>query len=526
MQVLTAAEMKAADRATVERFGSSFERLMENAGRAVAEAAGKLFPKAERILVIAGKGNNGGDGLVAARCLSEAGRAVRVLLLAPRESVQGQAAIMLDRFTGEVRVAANADKLEDAEKSGLFRDADLIVDAVFGTGFRPPLDAFVSRVKGLVNASPARVLAVDLPSGWDADSDAAHAEAFRADAVVTFTAPKPAHVFGEMSTGPILVADIGSPAEAVQSQSQLTFTGTSLAKFQTPRARDNNKGRFGHVLVIGGAEGKAGAPSMSALACMRTGAGLTTAAIVKSILPTVARIAPELMTVPLAETSEGAVAAGNADSEHRERLLDKITVLAMGPGLGQSTETQEFVHKMVANSAVPLVLDADGLNAYDAGKAKELRGGKRVLVLTPHPGEMARLLGVSVKEVEADRTNIARKFATEHELILVLKGWRTLVAHPDGRVAVNTTGNPGMAKGGSGDLLTGMVAAMLAQSKAYGATPGEAVEAAVYLHGLSADMCVAGGDEHTLLATDALEFLARGYKFRVQQDGWTWLQGF
>ena len=526
MKILTSAEMGAADRATIDEHGVSMATLMETAGAAVARFVALRWPDARQVLVVCGKGNNGGDGLVAARLLHEMGREVSVLLLAKPEQVKGDAAGNLHKLPLHPLVVADTQTLESEVIAAVFARADVIVDGVYGNGFRPPLDALAAAVKATLDAITTPVLAIDLPSGWDADSRDAHSDAFRADAVVTFTAPKLAHVFGDLTAGPIVVAAIGSPEAAVQSTTHLSWTGSSKAKFEKKRDRDGNKGQYGHVLVIGGARGKAGAPSMSSLACMRVGAGLTTAAVVESILPTVARIAPELMTVTLLETSSGEVTEANAHGDAWEKLIEKKSVLALGPGLGQSDETKRFVHEVVASTTMPLVLDADGLNAFD-GCTEKLRGGSRTLVLTPHPGEMARLLACTVKQVEADREGLARKFATEHDLILVLKGWRTLVAHPDGRIAMNTTGNPGMAKGGSGDVLTGLVAGMLAQTKAYGATEGEAVEAAVYLHGLAADMAVAAGDEHCFLPTDLLAWLPRAFRFKSSNDaGFCWLQGF
>jgi hydroxyethylthiazole kinase-like uncharacterized protein yjeF len=544
MKILTANEMRETDRATTEHHGVTRAELMENAGAAVARFALTHWPKARRIVVICGRGNNGGDGFVAARHLRQTGRQVSVMLLGEPGQLQGEAADNLARLkTASIRITKDSD-LEHREVSRPFSQADLFVDAVYGTGFHPPLDELSAAVKAKLDAmSHTPVLAVDLPSGWDADSREMHnAGAFRADAVVTFTAPKIAHAFGYLSAGPSVVAPIGTPDEAI-SESKLTWTGSSVSKFQAPRNRDGNKGQYGHVMVIGGSRGKAGAPSMASLAAMRVGAGLTTAAVAASILPTVARVAPELMTHELAETQEGEITAANAAKAKLDALLHKITVLALGPGLGQSSGTQKFVHEVVANTTLPLVLDADGLNAFDsshpgrdetasrmghpAPSVPRLNGGKRTLVLTPHPGEMARLLGSTVKAVEADREIIARRFATEHDLILVLKGWRTLVAHPDGRVAVNTTGNPGMAKGGSGDVLTGLIAGMMAQAKQYGATAGEAVEAAVFLHGLAADIAVAEGDEHTFLPTDLLRFLPNAFQFRASSsDALCWLQGY
>jgi ADP-dependent NAD(P)H-hydrate dehydratase / NAD(P)H-hydrate epimerase len=526
MKVLTAEEMGKVDSRTVDEFGVSFAELMENAGAAVARFVDEQYFEATRVVVVCGKGNNGGDGLVAARHLAATGREVSVVLLADPSKLKGEPAEMFRRLEIKPLVVADVAGLERDEVEDALAGAEVIIDAVYGTGFHPPLDPLTETLRKRLATATAKVVAVDLPSGWDADSRQEHMSAVRADAVVTFTSPKLAHLFSDLTAGPVVVAEIGSPEAAIVSATRFNWTGSTKAKFEAPRPRNSNKGMYGHVVVIGGARGKAGAPSMSSLAALRVGAGLVTAAVSAAILPMVARIAPELMTEPLEETADGGIALGNASPERLEMLLDKVSVLAVGPGLGQDKETQQFVHALVANSEVPLVLDADGLNAY-AGHAEKLHGGKRTLVLTPHPGEMARLLGTTVKEVEADRENIARKFATEHELILVLKGWRTLVAHPDGRVSVNTSGNPGLAKGGSGDVLTGFVAGMLAQAKAYGASAGEAVDAAVYLHGLASDLTVEHGDEHTLLITDIFEWLPEAFQFRSASDqGFAWLQGF
>jgi NAD(P)H-hydrate epimerase len=262
---------------------------------------------------------------------------------------------------------------------------------------------------------------------------------------------------------------------------------------------------------------------MASLAALRTGAGLVTAAVPSSILSTVASIAPELMTFSLEEGLYGEVTLRNLQQEQRSQLLDRKTVLALGPGLTQSGEASEFVRELLRLTDLPVVLDADGLNALEGHLDMLPKESKRTLVLTPHPGEMARLMGTSIKTVQENREQIAREFAVDHSVTLVLKGWRTLVAHPDGRIGVNTTGNPGMAKGGSGDILTGIVAAMLAQ---YPQTPAEAVEAAVYLHGLSADWALREQDEHTLLATDTVAHLFRAFRFRAKDEhGYVWIQG-
>jgi NAD(P)H-hydrate epimerase len=523
--------MGQADRRTVE-LGTPLAVLMEAAGEAVARFARQRYPQAKRVVVLSGKGNNGGDGMVAARILSEAGMVVTVVLLGKLDDMKGEAAAAASRLRGETRVSVREIEDEDRlkqvfEEVGLTKasdeKADLLLDAIVGTGFRPPLRGLAETARNLVSQLTVPVIAVDVPSGWDADStEQTVSGSFRADAVVTFTAPKLAHVFGYMTPGPVVVSEIGSPESAIPAGDGLSWTGGSKAVAEKPRGPNSNKGKFGHVLLIGGSYGTAGAPAMSSLAALRTGAGLVTAGVPKSVVNIVAAVAPELMVMPLDEGTEGAIALVNVQGAKLDALLKRMTVVAVGPGLSQRGEASAVVRELVAKTKVPMVVDADGLNAFD-GRDNLLDGTGRTLVLTPHPGEMARLTGLTVKEVEADRVGLARKFATDHKLTLVLKGWRTLVAHPDGRVAVNTTGNPAMAKGGSGDILTGIVAAMLAQ---YPDDVPRAVEAAVYLHGLAADFAAHEMDEHTVLATDTVKHLSNAFRYRVQdQDGFNWICG-
>lgn len=532
MKILTGAEMSAADHVTVERFGISFAELMEHAGIAVSRFVLEQYPSAKRIVVLCGTGNNGGDGLVAAHYLQAAGLDATVLLTGDSSKLQGAAGEAFSRLDQALVPVGTLP--EGASLGGVtqaFAHADVVLDAVVGTGFKPPLRGVAALLQRALQDTAMPVVSVDLPSGWDADSQVQTVEgAFRSDAVVTFTAPKLAHIFGHLTApevfGPVVVAPIGSPEQAVESSTGLTWTGTSKRLFQPPRPIDSNKGMYGHVLLIGGAYGKSGAPAMSSLAALRTGAGLVTAAVPKSILSNVAAITPELMTMPLEEDAHGSVALKNLQPERPERLLKKITVLAIGPGLGTEGEAPEFVQRLVAATDMPLVLDADGLNAFK-GKAELIKqaaqGGKRTIVLTPHPGEMGTLLGISTKEVQANRLNLARRFATEHGVTLVLKGWRTLVAHPDGEVSVNTTGNPSMAKGGSGDILTGIVAACLAQ---HPENVRDAVNAAVYLHGLAGDFAVKRMDEHTVLATDTVAHLSDAFRYRTADaSGAEWICG-
>jgi hydroxyethylthiazole kinase-like uncharacterized protein yjeF len=551
MEILTSAEMSAVDRRTAEEFGVPLAELMERAGRAVAEFCLRQYPETRWATVLCGKGNNGGDGMVAARVLAEAGVGVAVLLLGREDELKGEAAAALARLRAEapaVAVRPVADEAALTAASDAMASAELLIDAVVGTGFKPPLRGLAATLQGILAQIKTPVVAVDLPSGWDADSTGQTAQgAYRADAVVTFTRPKRAHLFGQLTRatfGPVVVAEIGSPAEAIQSASGLSWAGASKTIAEQPREVNANKGKYGHVLVVGGSYGTSGAPSMASLAALRAGAGLVTAAVPKSILELVAGVAPELMVAPLREGPEGVVslenlaAVGNADGLKALLKAKKISVVAVGPGLSTKADASEFVRRFVADCSLPMVIDADALNAFSgrtellkqAAARKDAKGKPRTLVLTPHPGEMARLTGLTIAAVEADRIGLARSFATEHKLTLVLKGWRTLIAHPDGRIAVNTSGNPAMAKGGSGDILTGIIAAMLAQ---FPEDVARAVEAAVALHGLAADCCVTGNggaaramDEHTVLATDTLAHLSDAFRYRAKDaDGLTWICG-
>jgi len=531
MRVLSAAEMQACDRVTTERYGVASVDLMRAAAGAVAEFARESFPRARRVMVLCGRGNNGGDGMMTARLLAAAGLDVTTLLLGVPEKlgpdvVTAWGELLASAKPGTVHVIETAAELAAHDEA---LRADLIVDAVVGTGFKPPLKGLAVAALEWLKGSAAPVLAVDLPSGWAADSTAAAptGPVFAADAVITFTAPKPAHLFGQLTRGwdqPVVVTPIGSPEEAIISTAGLSWVGSAMEMVHGPRVAGANKGNFGHVVVVGGSMGRSGAPSMAALACLRSGAGLVTAAVPEAVLPLVAAIAPELMTWPLKAGPLGGIGAENLAAEAVSGLMAGKTVLAIGPGIGQSAETVKFVTGLLAATKIPAVIDADALNIL---AAKPVLLGKlakgRTVVLTPHPGEMARLAGITVAEVQANRLKVARGFAERLGVTLVLKGARTLIAHPDGQVAVNTTGNPGMAKGGSGDLLTGLVAGLLAQ---YPADAARAVEAAVYLHGLAADMGVRLGDEHTLLATDSLQQLSRAFRFDSRgQNGYVWLQG-
>jgi hydroxyethylthiazole kinase-like uncharacterized protein yjeF len=507
MKIVTAAEMRAIDRASSERFGVPSLTLMENAGAAVADYVLSHYAALQRIVVFCGKGNNGGDGFVAARRLHQQGKKVQVILLADPSDLRGDAAFMFGKLPNATIAVHFAEELRsDRVRRSL--QADLYLDAILGTGFTPPVRGLYADAIAIMNASVVPVIAVDIPSGADADTMGPQAGTIaRADAIVTFTAPRPAHAFSLMTTGLTAVADIGSPQEAIVSALQLNvITALDLAALLAPRPAESNKGSYGHVLVVGGSLGKAGAAAMAGSAVLRAGAGLSTVATPRSVLATVAGFQAELMTESLPETDVGTIST--TAQERIEELAKGNSVLAIGPGISRNPQTSELVRALVVKLRTPMVVDADGLNAFE-GRTEELSGKGRTLAITPHPGEMARLAASTIAAVQKDRLGIARKFAGEHDLIVVLKGHRTLVVRPDGEAWVNMTGNPGMATGGTGDILTGMTAGMIAQNLG---NPFAAVLAAVHLHGLAGDAMRERQGEHSLIATDLLRGLSEAFR--------------
>ena len=469
MKIVTAEEMRAIDRATTEKYGVPSLTLMENAGTAVAEFAQKHFDF-DSVCAVCGKGNNGGDGFVAARKLHEADKKVSVIVLAKNaDELRGDAAEMFKKLSVAALWVADEKDLSKSEIERALK-SDLILDAILGTGFKPPLKGLAEKAIIRLNKAQGFVLAVDIPSGIDADIEEPPdgITYVHADAVVSFTAAKPAIVFGNLTDGPVAIASIGSPEKLISANSRLReeiVISRDAQSISVPRPHDAHKGDFGHVLVIGGSVGKSGAAAMAGMAALRAGAGLVTVAAPKSVQPLIAMSAPELMTEPLPVTVEGTISL--LALAERERLLKGKSVVVIGPGISRNEETAEFVRDLVSVCSTAMVIDADGLNAFE-GAAEELRpdnevGPLAVRVLTPHPGEMARLIGVPTGQIQSNRLLLARKTANETQTLMVLKGHRTVIANPNGECWVNTTGNPGMAKGGSGDVLSGIVAAMLAQ---------------------------------------------------------------
>lgn len=504
MRVLTAAAMRDVDRRAIDELGIPSLVLMENAALGVVEALTERFPRTERVAVLCGPGNNGGDGLAIARHLSCRGYELLVRLHDFGRTLSADAAIqlgILERMGLCVERAAPGEGGQRA--AGAVAGYDLLVDALFGTGLARPLDGEAAELVLALDALRLPRLAVDLPSGLDGDRGAIVGPSLRADVTVTFAAPKVAHVLSPAAerVGDLAVADLGIPGWLVEEAPGGfgLLLGEELAGLLPPRAPESHKGTYGHLLVVAGSPGKAGAAILAARAAVRAGAGLVTVACPAPIAGEVDLGSLESMTLALPATAAGGLslaALAPLLAAVRER-----TAVALGPGLGDDPETFEVVRRVVAAADRPLVLDADGINAW-AGRAGELAGRPGPTMLTPHPGELARLLGCPVEEIGADRLAAARRAAEATGAVVALKGHRTVVATPWGEQHLNTTGNPGMASGGSGDVLTGLAGALLAQ----GLETAAGADLAVHLHGLAGDLAAAelGGP-----AVPATELLAR-----------------
>jgi ADP-dependent NAD(P)H-hydrate dehydratase / NAD(P)H-hydrate epimerase len=511
MRVLTAAQMREADRRTIEDIGIPSLVLMENAGRQVVAALEAVHSDLleRQVAILCGRGNNGGDGFVVARTLLQRGVDVSVFLIGQVSDVRGDAKVNLDILG---RLGVTIVEVSDGQAWELHlsevRDCHLIIDAIFGTGLNGPVRGLIESVITDVNASGIPVVSIDLPSGLSADSCDAVGESIEAGMTVTLGAPKLPLVLppAENKAGDIVIADIGIPADVIDaldgSRVEL-LTRSDIRELITPRTPDSHKGDYGHVLLVAGSRGKTGAAYLSAMGALRSGAGLVTVATPACCQPIVAGMAPEYMTVALGEVTDD-LNVGALDPEGVDALIEIARdVIALGPGLGQAPATQQFVKSLVDRATMPLVIDADGLNAF-SGDPDRLAGREgRDVIITPHPGEMGRLVGMSTDEVQASRLEIARNFAIAHHVYVVLKGHRTLIATPDGKVFINPTGNAGMATGGTGDILTGMIAAWLGQLLDAEA----ACKVAVYLHGMAGDLADADEGDVGLIASDVVSHL-------------------
>jgi NAD(P)H-hydrate epimerase len=511
--VLTAAEMGQADRRTIEEFGVPGAVLMENAGSAVAAAIRRRYPGARRPVVLCGRGNNGGDGFVVASRLLDL--QPTVYLAGSRAETRGDARLHLEAYErsgGVVNELLDLAGWQAARPA--VREAGLVVDALLGTGLRAEPSGLVANIiSDLSEIAAARVplVAVDIPSGLASDTGDVTWETVRATLTVTFAAPKHGHVLPPACerVGELVVAPIGIPAVVLAETGTRLWLidGADAARAYGPRKPDAHKGTFGHVLLVAGSVGKSGAAILAAGGALRAGAGLVTVATPAPALPIVAAARAELMTEPLPVGGDGGL-----DREALPRALALARgkdAVVIGPGLGQDAAIRDFVRGFVAQCPTPLVVDADGLNALAPSSSSRdpaagaLRKRSASTIVTPHPGEMARLIGSEAAEVQRRRLDVARAFAAESRAVVVLKGYRTLVADPEGRAAVNPTGNPGLATGGTGDVLSGILGALLAR----GLDPWTAATAAVYVHGRAGDVAAARLGQESLLAGDVIETL-------------------
>jgi NAD(P)H-hydrate epimerase len=493
--------MREADRRTIDDIGIPSLVLMENAGRQAVAAMEAMYADLmdRQVAVLCGRGNNGGDGFVVARTLVQRDVDVTVFLLGRVQEVRGDARANLEILG---RLGITVIEVADGQAWELhfseFSDCNLIVDAIFGTGLNAPVSGLIESVIADVNASGVPVVSIDVPSGLSADSCDPIGPSIEANLTVTLAAPKLPLVLppAETRAGDIVIADIGIPADVldgVEGPRIDLLTRGSMRELISPRAADSHKGDYGRVLVVAGSRGKTGAAHLAAVGALRSGAGLVTVATPAACQAVIAAMGAEYMTEALHESDEG------IDEAEVDRVMEIARdVIALGPGLGQAGGTQRFVRLLVDRATAPLVIDADGLNAFAADPDRLSGREGRDVIITPHPGEMARLVGMSTDEVQASRLEIARNFAVAHRAYVVLKGHRTLIATPDEKVFINPTGNPGMATGGTGDVLTGMIAGWLAQLLDAEA----ACKLAVYLHGLAGDLAEADEGEVAMTSAD------------------------
>lgn len=498
-RALTAEEMKEVEASAIVH-GTALAMLMENAGDALAKEALRHASREGRFLILCGPGNNGGDGLVAAKTLTASRRAIFVELAGAVESL-GEEPLRHAKALKDLNVS-----LAPIPQSVQVGPGDVVIDALLGTGLSRPPDGVMAEAIGRIarwRAMGAKVVCADLPSGLQADTGVPFTPCVTADVTVAFGFLKHGHLVepGASFCGLTHLVDIGIPrgTEAVLSESSVNLIEEAdvRSRFQ-PRRPDSHKGTYGHLLVIAGSRGKTGAAALVAKAALRTGVGLVTVATRSDALDSVLHHAPEVMGLELSQTG----ALGLTDLNALLDAADGKSAVVFGPGIGRDESTSKLLAAFLEELTVPCVLDADGLNALGT-QAELLKRAKGELLLTPHPGEMASLIGVTAAQVNENRIETARKFAVEHQVVLALKGARTVVAREDGAVFVNPTGNAGMATGGTGDVLAGICGALLAQ----GFTSEDAAIAGVYVHGLAGDLAAAQKGQRGLIASDVVEHL-------------------
>ena len=504
MWIVTASQMQSLDRRTIQEAKIPGTILMERAGTGVMTHLLQAWgsPKGKKVVILCGKGNNGGDGLVVARLLQKKGAKLRVVLLAPPKELSPDAKVMYRRLNKVIRPSLFTVNPLEETLSSFMHDADLLIDALLGTGLSSMVRAPYTSAINAINASPAFTVAIDIPSGLDSNTGAALGVAVHADLTVTFGCPKLGLYLGSAidKTGRIEVVDIGIPHNFVEEiHPYIHLLSSEIVRPLIPsRSPSSHKGTFGHAGVIAGSPGKTGAPAMAALGALRVGTGLVTVAIPQTISPILESKLLEVMTEPMPENSHHML--GMETGAALLAFATNKSALAFGPGMGVSPDTTDFLRHVLPQLKVPCVLDADALNGLMHHR-QVFSLMKEPPILTPHPGEMARLLdGSSPKQVNEDRIGVSRQFAMQHRVVLVLKGARTIIAEPEGHIAICPTGNPGMASAGMGDVLTGMIAGLLAQ----GLSAWDAARAGVYLHGMAGDLAAATIGEPGLIAGDVI----------------------
>ncbi|AZR71976.1 bifunctional ADP-dependent (S)-NAD(P)H-hydrate dehydratase/NAD(P)H-hydrate epimerase [Anoxybacter fermentans] len=508
MRIVTGEEMRKLDRITIEKVGIPGVVLMEQAGCGAAQEISSRIGASDSVLIIAGKGNNGGDGFVIHRWLSHWGYNCTTLLLTSREQISGDARINLEilyHLNEDVREVKNEAELQEFW-NGIGK-YDLIVDAILGTGLKGEVRGLSRRVIEMINESELPVMAVDIPSGLDSVRGVPLGVAVEADFTVTFGLPKLGLLLypGKYYTGDLVVQDIGIPDRVVKEAGIYRFLmDDELCRKMLPlRSEEGHKGTFGRVLVLAGSVGMTGAAALTGEAALRSGAGLVTLGIPKSLNPIMEVKLTEVMTYPLPEENGRLSREGIPEIQE---LMKKVDVVAVGPGLGQSEDLVKILEVILKECDKPLVIDADGLNNLKS-LLHLLKERQKMTVLTPHPGEMARLTGLKLSEIQTDRVGVAERFAREYGVVLVLKGVSTITAFPDGQIYLNSTGNEGMGTGGSGDVLTGILSGFLAQQKDEISIP-----AGVYVHGLAGDIAADRGNSRSLIAGDLLRGLALAFQ--------------
>jgi hydroxyethylthiazole kinase-like uncharacterized protein yjeF len=521
MKVVTTEEMRRIDTKTIEGYGISGIVLMERAGLAVASRIKEFFGQ-RKIIVLSGNGSNGGDGLVVARILHNEGWKVSVFLTSGPEVFKGDA---LAQYEAAVKCGVAIQPADEliAHHAAIFSDS-VIVDAILGTGLSKHITGMLSKVISLINSSKKPVISVDIPSGISSDNGQVMGEAVRAQYTVTFGLPKRGHFLypGAEFSGILFIEDIGFPENMLQSENLHVelLEKRHVSELLPERSRYSHKGTYGHVLIVAGSKGKTGAAILAAQACLRSGAGLVTIGIPESLAGVFQSRVTEEMVLPLPDAGDGTLSE-KASQEIIGFLNKSADLLAIGPGIGITADTEKLIRTLIEHSPSPLVIDADGINSI-RGDQGIIKKAKAPVILTPHPGEMARLLskgnrtkshdaagGLSLRdEIEKDRIAVAMSFAKETGTYLVLKGVPTVIATPDGNAFLNSTGNPGMATAGTGDVLTGMVAGFLSQVR----IPLNACILGVFMHGLAGDIAASRKGEYAMIASDMINAIPEAFK--------------